>query len=337
MSRKPLTIAALVTAVVIAVGCPSEKTSVDSPLPSPAMRGFKRSGKVTVAIYNLLSHPILEASIDGIKAGMAAEGYGESRVRLIELNANGEMDKLNAFATELLATAPAVIVPVSTPVTQAVFKEAAADQLIVFSTVTNPSDVGMDDRPENMTGVCDAVSYRANFDLIFELFPATKTIGMIYNAGERNSQFGVDRFRKLAQDRKVELKLVTVSKSLEVVDAARSLAENVDVLYVGSDNTVVAAIAGLTKVAYDADTPVIASDAGSVEGGALAAVSVDYRALGRRVGRIVAGVLKSGRLPRDRSPVIFGGDVLLLNDKAAGQLGFTFPKATRKRAKRVIR
>jgi len=356
MSRKSLTIGALVVAVVIAVGYfllrPSEPHGPDAlALPEgvdqihvdklgrihviEAKRGS--SARPTVAIYNLLSHPILNASADGIKAGLAKGGYGEGRVRLIELNANGEMDKLNAFAIELLAVDPDVIIPISTPVTQAVFKEASADQLIVFSTVTNPSDVGMDDRPDNMTGVCDAVNYQANFDLIFELFPATKTIGIIYNAGERNSQFGVDRFRKLARSRSIDLKLLTVSKSIEVVDAARALAENVDVLYVGSDNTVVAAMAGLTKVAYDAGTPVIASDSGSVEGGALAAVSVDYRALGNRTGRIVAEVLKSGRLPEDRSPVIFHGDVLLLNDKAAGQLGFTFPQATRKRAKRVIR
>ena len=37
------------------------------------------------------------------------------------------------------------------------------------------------------------------------------------------------------------------------------------------------------------------------------------------------------------SEAVGHGDVLLLNDKAAGQLGFTFPQATRKRAKRVIR
>ena len=109
--------------------------------------------KPKIAIFNLLSHPILNDSIKGIKAALAEEGFGAEDVQYLEVNANGEMDKLNAFAKELLAAQPDVIVPVSTPVTQAVFKEAPAMQKIVFSTVTNPSDVGMDGKPAHMTGV----------------------------------------------------------------------------------------------------------------------------------------------------------------------------------------
>lgn len=295
------------------------------------------SDKPKVAIFNLLSHPILDDSIKGIKSALADEGYGPDAIQIIEVNANGEMDKLNAFANELLAANPDVIVPVSTPVTQAVFKEAQPTQKIIFSTVTNPDDVGMDQNPPNMTGVCDRVNYQANFDLIFELFPDTNTIGIIYNAGERNSQYGVEQAKQLAEQRSVKLQLVTVSQSQEVVDAARSLIGNVDVIYVGSDNTVVAAIAGLTRVAYGAKLPVIASDSGSVQDGALAAVSVDYEKLGRRAGESVAQVLRTGQMPEDRSPVLFLGDKLMLNEKAATQLGFEFPQAVRDRAQEIIR
>ena len=298
--------------------------------------GLETNTNPKVAIFNLLSHPILDDSIAGIKEGLAEEGFTADQVQFIEINANGEMDKLNAFAIELLSAKPDVIVPVSTPVTQAVAKEARETQKIVFSTVTNPSDVGMDAKPKNMTGVCDAVNYNANFDLIFELFPETKKIGIIYNAGERNSQYGVEKVQALAKQRKVELKLVTVSRSQEVVDAAISLVGNVDVIYVGSDNTVVAAMAGLTRTAHAAKLPVIASDSGSVRDGALAAVSVDYRKLGRRAGQLIARVLKTGKMPADTSPVVFVGDELMLNLKAAGQLGFAFPEEVKVRAGEIL-
>jgi putative ABC transport system substrate-binding protein len=294
------------------------------------------TAKPKIAIFNLLSHPILNDSVAGIKAGLAQEGYTADKVEFIEVNANGEMDKLNAFAKELLSAKPVVIVPVSTPVTQAVAKEAPPDQKIVFSTVTNPSDVGMDRKPANMTGVCDAVNYRANFDLIFELFPQTKRIGIIYNAGERNSQYGVDQVKTLAKQRGVELKLVTVSQSQEVVDAARSLLGTVDVIYVGSDNTVVAAMAGLTRVAYGAKLPVIASDSGSVRDGALAAVSVDYEKLGRRSGQVVAQILRTGSMPQDTAPVMFVGETLLLNRQAAEQIGYQFPDAVKAKAAKIV-
>lgn len=292
--------------------------------------------KPRVAIYNLLSHPILDDSVDGIKAALAEEGFGPDAVEIIEVNANGEMDKLNAFANELLAAKPDVIIPVSTPVTQAVFKEAPKTQKIVFSTVTNPDDVGMDKNPENMTGVCDRVNYKANFDLIFELFPDTKRIGLIYNAGERNSQYGVDQIKPLAEERGVTLQLITVSQSQEVADAANSLIGNVDVIYVGSDNTVAAAMGGLSRTAHRAKLPVIASDSGSVADGALAAVSVDYSLLGRKTGEIVAEVLRTGKLPANRSPVFFVGEELILNEDAAKQIGYEFPAEIRDRASKSV-
>ena len=161
-------------------------------------------------------------------------------------------------------------------------------------------------------------------------------IGIIYNAGERNSQYGVDSIKAIAQARDVQLQLVTVSNSQEVVDAARSLIGTVDVFYVGSDNTVVSAMAGLTKVAYENRIPVIASDSGSVQEGALAAVSVDYEELGRRVGHIVAELLRTGGMPGEIEPIMFKGDSLLLNARSARQIGLTFPEELRARAKQVI-
>lgn len=293
------------------------------------------SPKRRVAIFNLVSHPILDDSVAGIKVGLAEEGYGPDKVEIIEVNANGEFDKLNAFAKELLSGKPDILVPVSTPVTRAVRQEAPGTQRIVFSTVTNPVDVGMDQHPKNMTGVCDVVDYKANLDLIFELFPQTKRIGLIYNAGEKNSQYGVDEVRKLVE-RRAELDVVSVSNSQEVIDAARSLVGKVDVFYVGSDNTVVTAMAGLTKVAYENRVPVIASDSGSVRDGALAAVSVDYEKLGKSAGKMVADLLRTEKAPGDVKVVMFVGDTLLINARSARQLGYEFPERVRARATRVI-
>lgn len=301
--------------------------------PEPAP---KAAPKVTIAIYNLLSHPILDDSVAGIKAGLAASGYGPERARIIEINANGDMAKLNAFAIELLRGKPDVIIPISTPVTQAVLKEAAPEQKVVFSTVTNPADVGMDKKPRNVTGVSDRVNYEANVDLIFQLFPQTKTIGVPYNAGERNSQFGIDQIKFLAEKRGVRLQLLTISSSQEVMDAVRSMLGKVDVIYVGSDNTVVSSMAGLTKIAYENKLPVIASDSGSVAEGALAAVSVDYKRLGRRAGELAAEILKTNKMPGDVEPIQFLGNSLLLNAKAARALGYEFPKAIKDKADKVF-
>jgi putative ABC transport system substrate-binding protein len=187
-----------------------------------------------------------------------------------------------------------------------------------------------------MTGVSDAVNYEANIDLIQELFPSASSIGMVYNPGERNSQFGVERTREILDSRQLTLTATTVSGSGEVGDAARSLVGRVDVIYVGSDNTVVSALEALLSVARESRLPVIASDAGSVEKGALAAVSVDYERVGRAAGYLVADVLDRRIAPGELEPVVVRGDALILNLASSKKLGIAVPEEVRSRAVRTI-
>jgi len=323
MKKEKLTVYGIIVVIAIAIVSFSVFRNTDNDNP-------------TVAIFNLLSHPILDNSIKGIEEGLSESGYSKENLNLIKINANGEMDKLNAFAKELLSSKPDVIIPVSTPVTQAVFKESQKSQKIIFSTVTNPSDVGMDNKPSNMTGVCDRVNYKANFDLILQLFPKTKTVGIIYNAGERNSEYGVEQIKPLAKEKNISLKLVSISQPDEVEDAAKGLVDSVDVFYVGSDNTVVGALPALLNVAYSKNIPVIASDSGSVEQGALAAVSVNYIELGKKVGQIVAQVLKDKSMPADLDPVMFMGNSLNINLKSANKIDYSFSENILKDAEVII-
>lgn len=288
-----------------------------------------------VTIINLLSHPILNDSITGIRQGLAASGYTDDRVRIVELSANGEVGTLNALVREALSAQPDIVVPVSTPVAQAVLRASDGSRPIVFSTVTNPADLGST-LPPNVTGVSDAVNYEGNLALMREVVPGTRRIGMVYNPAEANSQFGVSALQRLLEGRDDVLRLVPIARSDQVPDAARSLVGTVDVFYVGSDNTVVGAIAGLVRVAEEHHIPVFASDSGSVGDGAVAAVSVNYVALGRRVGTIVADLLRTGAPAGTITNEFFRGDSLVLNKRAAARIGLSFPPATLQRAAQTL-
>lgn len=290
----------------------------------------------TVTIFKLLSHPILDQSVEGIRAGLASAGYAGERVRIIEINANGETDKLNAFAQEVISSKPTLVIPVSTPVALAVSSQAPPGQDVLYSTVTNPADIGMDAKPANMTGVSDAVNYQANLELIRSLIPRARRVGVIYNASERNSQFGVNEVKRLAPPLGLTVRLLAVARSDEVVSAVRALAAQIDVLYIGSDNTVVSALPGLLKAAQERRIPVVASDQGSVEQGAIAAVSVDYKRLGERAGKLAAEILRTGRRPGTFEPVRYVGDRLILNSKAAAAAGLTLTDSLRRQAAQVF-
>lgn len=299
---------------------------------SPAANDDKHD----VVIFTYVTYPILDESIAGIKEGLAEKGFTPDRVNLRVINANGQSDLVGSYAREILNTHPDLVIPVSTPVAQAVVSAAPQTQRIVFGTVTNPSDVGMDRHPPNLTGVSDVVNYEANIDLIRELAPSAKRIAMIYNPSEANSRYAVDQLKPIMTKRGLTLILVPVSKSDEVVAAVRTLSSRADVLYIGSDNTVASAIDGVIAAARHLRLPVIASDAGSVEKGAIAAVSVDYRKLGRSTGILAADVLRSSKPVSAFPNILFKGDLLVINPAAAEAIGFPIPHTVRARAQRVI-
>jgi putative ABC transport system substrate-binding protein len=132
------------------------------------------------------------------------------------------------------------------------------------------------------------------------------------------------------------LTVVPASNSNEVVSAARSLVGRVDVIYIGSDSTAAAAMPGLVAVARDAKIPVIASDAGSVRNGALAAVSVDYRKLGKAGAELIANVLRTGKPAGEFPRIGFVGDTLVLNAETARIMDYSFPAAVLARKPQII-
>jgi ABC-type uncharacterized transport system substrate-binding protein len=280
-----------------------------------------------VVIVNLLTYPILDDSVSGIKQSLAAN-FDSDEINITTLNANGDMALIPAMTNEIIAQAPDLIIPVSTPIASAVVSAAPQTQQIVFSTVTNPEDIGYSKTLSNVTGVSDSVNYSANLDLIVELFPEAKTIGIIYNPTEQNSLNGTNIMRDIVTEKNLEVRLATVSNSSDVASAAILLKDQVDVLFVGPDNTVVSAMPSISNVFTK---PIIASDEGSVKEGALAAISVDYTALGNAVGEISTQIL-NGKKVAEIDNIFFEGNALIINMKSAESLNFVFPANIETRA-----
>lgn len=288
-----------------------------------------------VTIFTPIPYDILDESIAGIKEGLAG-GYNGHAINLNVVNANGQMQLLSTYAREIISSRPAIIIPVSTPATEAVVGVAPNNQNIIFSTVTNPARAKVSASASHITGVSDVVDYEANIALLQELFPQAKRIGTIYNPSDAAAVFGLEKIRAICAAKGLILTVVPASNSNEVVNAARSLTGNVDVIYIGSDNTAAAAMPGLIATTRGAGVAVIASDAGSVRNGALAAVSVDYRKLGNAVAKLVIDTLQSGKPAGAFPRVGFVGDTLVLNADTARRLGYTVPASVLARNPQVI-
>lgn len=134
----------------------------------------------------------------------------------------------------------------------------------------------------------------------------------------------------------MELVEAAAPRTVDVRNAALSLAGKVDVIYTNTDNNVVSAYEAMAKVGNDTKTPLIASDTDSVKRGAIAALGVDYHDLGVQTGRIVARIL-DGEKPGDIAPQTSDNLQLFINVTAAEKQGVLLSEELLLRAAQIIR
>ena len=307
----------------------------------PALSGpALAQDKVRVAVTAIVEHPALDAARDGLKEELAAAGYVDGQaLAFIYESAQGNPATAAQIARKFVGERPDVIVPISTPSAQAVVG-ATKEIPVVFTAVTDPVGAKLVADPEhpggNVTGMSDLSPIGKHLDLVKEIMPAAKTLGVIYNPGEANSLTLLQLLKAEAPARGLAIEEAPAPKSADVLPAAQSLVGNVDAIYVPTDNTVVTALEAIVQVGTQNKLPVFAGDTDSVPRGAIAALGFNYGDVGRQTGKIVVRVLK-GERPGDIP--VEGVEIteLFVNPGAAEAMGVTLPEAVVARAKTVVR
>ena len=293
----------------------------------------------SVAVTAIVEHPALNSVRDGVKEGLEAAGFKEGENLKWEFqSAQGNPGTAATIARKFIGDKSDVIVAIATPSAQAVVA-ATKDIPTVYSAVTDPvaAQLVKDWKASgtNVTGVSDLLELEKQLELILQIVPDAKRVGMVYNPGEANSVVVVEGLKKLLASKGLQLVEATAPRTVDITAAARNLVGKVDAIYTNTDNNVVSAYEALVKVANDAKIPLIASDTDSVKRGAIAAVGIDYRDLGRQTGAIVARILKgekAGDIPSETTQNL----QLFVNPKAASAQGVTLSEAFIQSATEVI-
>ena len=119
---------------------------------------------------------------------------------------------------------------------------------------------------------------------------------------------------------------MTVSNVNEIQKAAISLiGEDIQAIYVPTDNTLASAMPTLTGVTNEAKIPVFTGEVGMLSGGGLATVSVDYYELGKQTGAMAAKILKGEAEPASMPIEMPANNTTEINQEEVDLLGITVP------------
>lgn len=289
---------------------------------------------VHVAVGQIVEHPALDTLRTGLKEGLEKEGYIEGKnLTWTYENAQGNQALAVQIGHKLVSLEPQVIVTLSTPMTQAV---ASSTQTIpiVFGAVSDPTAAKLTVH-KNVTGLTDFVPPEQQIDLVKTVMPNVKSIGVIFNSGEANSQKQVQDIKVVAEKQGIKIVEATVSKSSDVAAATQTLIGKVDAILLPMDNTVISALESIIKVGTHNKIPVFGSDVDIVRRGAVAAYGVDWKISGLHLAKMVALVLKG--TPVKDIPIQNPETLSLhVNSKAAQQMGVSIPEALEKKADQVF-
>ena len=292
-----------------------------------------------VAITSIVEHPALDAFKDGVVEALDAEGFKQGEnLRIKYQTAQSNTGTAAQIARQYIGEGPDVIVAIGTPSAQAVV--AATKSIpVVFGAITDPvaAQLVKDRGPSgtNVTGMSDELPLKASLELIKKTLPKAQKVGLVYNPGEINSKIVVEQLKVMMPEYGLTLVEAAAPRTVDVSSAARNLVGKADVIFSTTDNNVIATYESLTKVSLASKLPLIASDTGSVERGAIAALGVNYKQLGMQAGQMVARIL-NGENPGDIAWETSDQLEIHLNKKIADQIGFEFSEELVESAAKVL-
>ncbi len=293
----------------------------------------------SIKVTAIVEHPALDSVRKGVYEELLANGYVEGKDFSWEFqSAQGNIAIAGQIAKKFAGDKPTVIVAIGTPSAQALAAAVRGQYPIVFSAVTDPVGAklvkDLQNPGANITGASDILPLEKHLDLIREMLPNVKKIGILFNPSEANSVAVVNEMREIAGKVGIEILEGAAPDTNSVQSAARSLVGKVDAFYVPTDNTVVAAMEGASRISVENKIPLFASDIDSVPRGALAALGLSYHELGRQTGRIVIRIIK-GEKPGNIPVGIIENISLVMNGEIIKKIDLTVPESILKRAEIV--
>ena len=251
-----------------------------------------------IGIIQLMTNPGIDAIREGFLDEMKTMGYEEGKnIKYSQENSQGDNSVAQSMAKKLVYDNSDLIFAITTPTAQTCANEIKGTDIpMVFGAVTDPVSAGLVNSLEfpggNITGTSDRWPTSAQFDLLLQLVPNVKKVGVVYNPGETNSESNIKEVKKVCQDKGLELLTVTVSNTSEVYAAAQSLVGKCDAFYVSADNTVITAMDAVIKVSEKNKIPLLPGVSSNVEQGGFGTLGPDYFDIGVESARIADKIMK---------------------------------------------
>jgi putative ABC transport system substrate-binding protein len=302
----------------------------------------KDSSTVTIGIGQFAEHGSLDNCRNGFIEGLKQEGYEEGKnLKITYKNSQADTGIANQIISNFVSNKVDLICGIATPMAQAAYSAARKQNIpVIFTAITDPIEAELaneDGTPVGeVTGTSDKLPVEKQLEMITQITPNVKKIGIIYCTSEVNSISAIAEYKELAPKYGVEIVDKGISTSADIPLATDSLLNEVDCINNLTDNTVVSSLPIILQKASEKNIPVFGSEIEQVKIGCLATVGLDYYELGIQTGKMAAKVLKGEKKASEINFETIEESSLYINSKVADNLGITVPDEMKESAAEVF-
>ena len=271
------------------------------------LAGCAKKEGYTVGICQLVEHPALDAATQGFKDALT-EALGD-KVVFDEQNAQNDSNTCSTIVNNFVSKNVDLIMANATPALQAA--AASTNKIPILGTSVTEYGValGIDNFSGtvggNISGTSDLAPLNEQADMVKELFPDAKNVGLVYCSAEANSQYQVDTVAGYLTAMGYTCKYYAFSDSNDIATVVTNAAAEMDVLYIPTDNTA----ANNTEIINNickGKIGIVAGEEGICAGCGVATLSISYYDIGYATGKMAAKILAEGadisKMPIEYAP-----------------------------------
>lgn len=299
---------------------------------------LSQENMVNIGISQIASHPALDLAREGFIEALNSKGFKEGENLNLEIqNAEGDIATSQMISSSFISNSKDLIFAIGTPAAQSAFN-STQDIPIITTAVTDAVEAGLVKSKEksgtNVAGTSDAVPIDKQLKLIQEIVKDVKTIGVLYNTSEVNSEIQINNLKELAEASQIEVIAKGVTSVNDISQALDSILDKIDVLYTPADNMVASSMAIIASKALEKNIPVVGAEEAHVKGGALITEGINYKKLGFEAGLMAVEVLE-GKDIRELSIKTLEETELVINEDTHQKLSINIDADIMERAELI--
>lgn len=249
----------------------------------------------TVGILQFVQHEALDAATKGFRDALT-EKLGD-KVTFDEKNASGDAANCAIIANDFVSGGVDLIMANATPALQA--SVSATADIPILGTSISHYGTALDIADWkgytelNVSGTSDLAPLDGQAEMIQELFPDAKKVGLLFCSAEANSAYQIGVIKEALAALGYTCEEYAFTDSNDVATMAQQATE-CDVIYIPTDNTAAAYTETIANVVIPAKVPVVAGEEGICRGCGVATLTISYYDLGYKTGEMAYDVLVNG-------------------------------------------